>query len=166
MLTTYTGVRGVRMKREMATVDGQTVVFLIGMRINSIWRFWAWVPLMRAMTAMLRELLRHPELGLLGARTYWSGRVILVVQYWRSFDALEHYARHPSREHLPAWKSFYARAQRSAGAAGIFHETYVMGRGQVETLYTDMPNDFGLAGAVGSTLVSAGRNAARARLET
>lgn len=42
-----------------------TVVFLIGMRINSLWRVRAWLPVFIAMPRMLRELYRQPEPGLL-----------------------------------------------------------------------------------------------------
>lgn len=150
--------------RHMAKVDEPVVAFLIGMRINSLWRFWEWLPVARAMPAMQRELATHPELGLLGVRTYLSGRVILTVQYWRSFEHLERYSRAKDRAHLPAWKAFYERARRGAGAAGIFHETYVVGAGSAESLYVNMPHDFGLAGALGAVSVDTGRNAARERL--
>ena len=39
-----------------------------------------------------------------------------------------------------------------------------MGPGQVESVYVDMPRDFGLAGAVGAIDVRAGKQAARERL--
>ena len=150
--------------RYMAKVDGPVVAFLIGMRINSFWRVWEWMPVFLAMPKMLMELGRHPELGALGARTYLSGRVIMVVQYWRSFDQLERYARATENAHLPAWKAFNTRARRGHGAVGIFHETYAVAPGQVESVYVDMPAGFGLAGAVGPIDVRAGRQAARQRL--
>jgi hypothetical protein len=134
------------------------------MRINTLWRFWEWLPAAMAMPRMLSELGQHPELGLLGVRSYLSGRVVMTVQYWRSFDHLEQYAKARNREHLPAWKSFYERARKGAGAVGIFHETYVVAPGNVESLYVNMPGDFGLAGAVGGAPVGSGREVARDRL--
>ncbi len=142
--------------RYMAKVDGPVVAFLIGMRINSFFRVWEWMPVFLAMPKMLMELGRHPELGALGARTYLSGRVIMVVQYWRSFDQLERYARATENAHLPAWKAFNTRARRGHGAVGIFHETYAVAPGQVESVYVDMPAGFGLAGAVGPIDVRTG----------
>ena len=123
-----------------------------------------WLPVAAAMPRMLRELGAHPELGMLGARTFVSGRVILVVQYWRSFEKLEHYARAGEHAHLPAWKAFNQRMRSGSGSTGIFHETYLVGPGQVESVYVDMPSDFGLAGAVGAIDVRAGKQAARERL--
>lgn len=150
--------------KHMANVEGPVVAFLIGMRIHALWRVWEWLPVVFAMPRMLRELDANPALGALGARTFVSGRVIMVVQYWRSFDQLEHYARAAEHAHLPAWKAFNARMRRGTGATGIFHETYVVAPGQVESVYVDMPRDFGLAGAVGAVDVGVGRSAARARL--
>ncbi len=56
------GWNGLRMAAE---VDGDFVVFLIGMRINKPWKAWAWLLVLLAMPRMLRELARHPELGCL-----------------------------------------------------------------------------------------------------
>ena len=151
-------------KRQTANVEEPVVAFLIGMRVNALLRFWEWLPVAAAMPRMLRELGAHPELGMLGARTFVSGRVILVVQYWRSFEQLEHYARAGEHAHLPAWKAFNQRMRSGSGSTGIFHETYLVGPGQVESVYVDMPSDFGLAGAVGAIDVRAGKQAARERL--
>ena len=53
-----------------AEIDGEFVVFLIGMRINKPWKLHKWVPIFLAMPRMLRELSRHPELGLLGYQLF------------------------------------------------------------------------------------------------
>lgn len=146
--------------RSSADLDDERVVFLIGMRINRIRSVRAWVPTFAAMPRMLAELARHPELGMLDARTYVSGRTILVVQYWRSADDLRRFAADRDLPHLPAWRAFNRRSAGS-GAVGIFHETYRVTRGSYETLYSDMPA-FGLA--LASTRVPAdqlGRSARR-----
>ena len=150
--------------RQTATVDDDVVVFLIGMRFNRILRPWTWLPAFRAMPRMLRELYGQPELGLLGARSYWSGRVILVVQYWRSFEALEAYARANDHEHLPAWRDFN-RVVRATGDVGIFHETYRVGPGTAETLYANMP-PFGLGQAIGAAPVASRGQSAGRRMGT
>ena len=67
------------------------VLFLIGMRINKPWKVYRWGPVAAAMPRMIRELEANPQLGFLGA-DLWFARTILVVQYWRSFEALEAYA--------------------------------------------------------------------------
>ncbi len=151
--------------RLMADVDAPVVVFLVGMRINRLRSLRGWLPAARAMGPMLSELSTQPELGLLGARTFLSGRTIMVVSYWRSFEALEQYARSDGAAHRPAWTAFYRRSKAAAGAVGLFHETYVTEPGAVESLYVDIPAGFGLGGAVGTVPVGGSHASARQRRE-
>lgn len=138
-------VRRGRHTADLADRDG-VVVFLIGMRINRLWQVWRWIPVFIAMPRMMRELAGDPTRGLLARpRTYQSGRTILVVQYWNSFDDLERYARDPESAHLPAWRAFNRRI-RDNGSVGIFHETYRVRTGDIETAYANMPV-FGVAAA-------------------
>jgi Domain of unknown function (DUF4188) len=78
--------------RMSAQLDGDFVVFLIGMRVNKWWKFWKWMPVAKAMPKMLTELAGRPELGLLHARTVFGFPNLLVIQYWRSFEQLHAYA--------------------------------------------------------------------------
>ncbi len=138
----------------------EPVLFLVGMRINHLLRPWTWVPVVRAMTGMITELMRNRELGLLAApRTFVSGRVIQVQQYWASFEHLERYARGAEQRHLPAWRRFNQKVNNS-GAVGIFHETYRIRPGGWEAIYGNMPA-FGLAGATQAVPVSRGQSAAQ-----
>lgn len=130
--------------RRYATLDGGFAVFLIGMRVNNPWKVHRWWPVARAMPRMLRELRQHPELGLLSAEI-WGGRTTIVVQYWRSAEALFAYARNRDAGHLPAWRAFNEAVGRSADV-GIWHETYVVAPGGYENIYVDMP-PFGLGRA-------------------
>jgi hypothetical protein len=134
-----------------------TVAFLIGVRVNRPARVRSWLPVVTAMPRMLAELAASPELGLLSARTFVSGRTVLVLQYWRSAEHLDRYARAQDGAHLPAWREFNRRT-RDNGDVGIFHETYVVGRH--ESVYVGMPADFGLAGA--TALVPLARRGQRA----
>ncbi len=52
--------------RMTADVEGEFVVFLIGMCINKPWKIHKWLPVFMAMPRMLRELSEHPESGFLG----------------------------------------------------------------------------------------------------
>src|SRR5580692_11825189 len=108
--------------RMCAQVDGEVVVFLIGMRINKLWKIHKWLPVAMAMPRMLRELGQNPDLGFLGAHS-WFGRTIIVLQYWRSVEDLQAYAKNRDRAHLPAWAAFN-RAVGKNGDVGIWHETY------------------------------------------
>lgn len=150
-------------ERVCAEIEGEFVLFLIGMRINKWWKPWAWAPVAAAMPRMLIELAKQPDLGLLHARTHFGFPNVMVVQYWRSFEHLEAYAKSRDAAHLPAWLAFN-RAVGSNGDVGIWHETYLIQPGQYETVYNNMP-PYGLGAA--STLVPAVgvRQAARARIE-
>jgi len=139
------------------------VVFIIGMRINRLWQFWKWLPVFAAMPTMVNELCSDPSLGLLARpSTCMSGRVFLLVQYWRSFEDLERFARAPQGTHLPAWRAFN-RKIRDNGAVGIFHETYRMPATAIEAVYGNMPV-FGLAAATSHAPVHTGRHTAAARM--
>jgi hypothetical protein len=150
-------------ERITADVDGQdVVVFLIGMRVNKVWKVHKWAPLMVAMTRMLRTLFTVPGLGMLDSRTYVSGRTIHLVQYWESFEKLERFARSSDEPHLEAWRRFNARVGTS-GDVGIFHETYLVPAGQHECIYVNMPAH-GLAKAYGAAPVGARGHSAKKRL--
>ena len=131
--------------RYTARVDRPVALFLIGMRINNLLAVRKWLPVAKAMPRMLAELSRKPETGLLSYRTYLSGRVIMVQEYWESFDKLIAYAHDRSAQHFPAWAAFN-RAIGTDGSVGIWHETYLIEPGKSECVYVNMPR-FGLAAA-------------------
>ena len=138
--------------RLTATIDGDFVVFLIGMRLNSWWKVHRWLPLTNAMPRMLAELQAKPELGMLGGEM-WFGRTTILVQYWRSMDQLMAYATNRDAAHLPAWKSFNQSVAKS-GDVGVWHETYSVSPGTYENIYVNMP-PFGL-GKVGTLKPASG----------
>jgi len=121
--------------RMCAQIEGDFVVFIIGMRVNRPWKVHKWVPVFLAMPRMLKELQKNPDAGLLGVQS--AG--LTLVQYWRSFDALEKYARSTDGQHWPAWVDFNRRMGRSRGDVGIWHETYLVKAGQYEAIYSGMP---------------------------
>ena len=129
---------GVFPGRHTADFPAGTVVFLIGMRINSFRQVRQWWPVFMAMPKMLRELAQHPETGLLGARSWMSWRQVMVQQYWRSMDELMAYARSADREHFPAWKAFNHRAHNNP-STGIWHEAYVVDPETSHMVYVNMP---------------------------
>jgi hypothetical protein len=124
--------------RFTAKIQGDFVVFIIGMRINHLLLLHKWLPVALAMPRMLEELFQRPELGMLHAHTLLSGRSILVIQYWRSFDHLHAYAHTKDLQHLPAWADFN-RSVGDNGSVGIFHESYLVKAGQYECPYANMP---------------------------
>ncbi len=132
-------------------IEGDFVVFIIGFRINTLWKVGAWLPVVRAMPRMLRELAQHPEMGLLGGQ--FAG--LTLIQYWRSTDHLNAYARSRDHVHLPAWRAFHRNTHKADGAVGIWHETYRVAAGQYETVYVNMPA-YGL-GKAGQLVPASGR---------
>ena len=144
--------------RWTARAEGPYVVFLIGMRFNKLWKLHKIAPVFAAMPRMLAELYRQPELGFLGADT-WFGRTTLMVQYWRSFEALEAYAKAREHAHLPAWSAFN-RAVAANGDVGVFHETYTIAPGSYENVYVNMPPM--LFGRVGKLVAATGAYAGAA----
>jgi hypothetical protein len=147
--------------RMSADIDGDFVVFLIGMRINKPWKIHRWWPVFMAMPRMLKELEKAgPETGFLG---HSALGLAAIVQYWRSFDHLEAYARDHNRLHWPAWVAFNKAARQGREDVGIWHETYVVKAGQYEAIYSGMP-PYGLGGASRLVPATGSREAARQRL--
>ena len=147
--------------RYTAKVDGEIVVFLIGMRFNNLLKVRSWLPVFTAMPRMLAALARDPDSGLLGTRSYFLPQP-LVVQYWRSFEDLSSFARSPREPHLGAWRKFN-RVVGASGAVGIWHETYRVPAGSLECIYSNMPVS-GLAAATSHVPVRSGRQSAAARI--
>jgi hypothetical protein len=131
--------------RHSASIEGDFVVFVIGMRINKPWKVHRWLPVFMAMPNMVRELARDSDSGFLGATQGVLATGPSLIQYWRSFEHLERYARDPDARHLPAWRAFNKRV-RASGDVGIWHETYRVRAGEYEAVYGNMPR-VGLASA-------------------
>ena len=147
--------------RVTAAVDGEFVVFLIGMRVNRWWKFRTWWRIGSAMPRMLAELYADPASGFLGAQS-WFGNPTIMVQYWRSFEALEAYARNADKAHRPAWAAFSRDVSRT-GDVGIWHEAYRVRPGDFEVVYNNMP-PFGLARATTTVPVAGRLDSAAGRL--
>jgi hypothetical protein len=145
--------------RFSAEIDGDFVVFLIGARIP-----W-WNPIAgildlggrRGMKHMLDYLMERPEKGLLG---YQMG-LPTIVQYWRSFDHLEAFAKEQADPHLAAWRNYWRRVGTSS-RTGIWHETYLVRAGEYEAVYGNMP-PFGL-GKAGRLVPLSKSSSARTRI--
>ena len=147
--------------RLTAHIEGDFVVFLIGMRINKPLKVHKWWPVAAAMPRMLRELYRQPELGFIHAEA-WFSRTIIVVQYWRSMEQLLAYSKDKDGQHLPAWQAFN-KAISTDGSVGIWHETYAASPGSHESVYVNMP-PFGLGRAASLQEAVGGLQSAEGRL--
>ena len=125
-------------ERVTAEVDGDFVVFRIGMWVHKLWKVRKWLPIFKAMPKMLDELESKPDSGLLAYDTNLGIRNHEFVQYWESFDKLHGYALDSHARHAPAmgWTN---QIIRESDAVGIWHETYLIHEGEYETIYHNMP---------------------------
>jgi hypothetical protein len=147
--------------RFTADMDGDFVVFLIGMRVNKWWKIHKWFPVAAAMPRMQRQQLADRSIGMLGQQA-WFGRTTILVQYWRSAEDLMTYAHDQRFTHRGAWKAFN-KAVGTNGDVGIWHETFKVRAGDYETIYGNMPL-FGLARAGSHVPVAKRGDRAAARL--
>jgi hypothetical protein len=123
-------------RRMTAEVEGDFVVFLIGARVSKLQLAKGFLDLggRRGMKHMLDYLMERPEKGLLA---YEMG-IPTIVQYWRSFEQLEAFAKDKDDPHLEMWRRYWRRVGRST-RTGIWHETYLVQAGQYEAIYGNMP---------------------------
>ena len=148
--------------RVAAEIEGDFIVFLIGMRVNKLWKVGKWMPVAKAMGVMLKELYAsdREQTGFLGHQPL---SMFNMVQYWRSFDHLEAYARSQDDAHWPAWVAFNRAMKGAREDVGIWHETYAVPAGAYEAIYSGMPK-MGL-GEVSSLVPATGKKeAARQRM--
>jgi hypothetical protein len=146
--------------RWTAEIEGDFVVFLIGARPNSVLqllRSFGDLGGRRGMTHMLKYLSEQPEKGLLGFQMGFP----TIVQYWRSFEHLEAFARDADDPHLEPWRNYWRRVGKS-GRTGIWHETYLVRAGEYESIYGNMP-PIGL-GKAGTLLPASESSTARLRV--
>jgi hypothetical protein len=148
-------------RRMMAEIDGDFVVFLIGASPSKLRLVRSLIDLggRRGMKHMLDYLVAHPEKGLLG---YQMGLPV-IVQYWRSFEHLEAFARDAADPHLAVWRNYWRRVGKS-DRTGIWHETYLVRAGEYEAVYGNMP-PIGL-GKAGRLVPLSESSSARKRLKT
>ncbi|MCW2762757.1 MAG: uncharacterized protein JWR85_2958 [Marmoricola sp.] len=133
----------IKQGRWTARIDTDFVVFLIGPRIDLKHPVRSFKDLggQKGMQHMLKYLSEHPEKGMLGYRT--AG--LTTIQYWRSFEDLERFAKEPDDPHLAPWRKYWKRVGKS-GRTGIWHETFLVRAGEYEAIYGNMP-PFGLGKA-------------------
>jgi len=122
--------------RWTAQIEGDFVVFIIGARVNSkrqLFRSIVDLGGRRSMNYMLEHLSAHPEKGLLG----YEQAGFTTIQYWRSFEHLEAFAKDPDPHH-DVWRNYVKRVGQG-DRSGIWHETFLVRDGEYEAIYTNVP---------------------------
>ncbi|MFL5822695.1 MAG: DUF4188 domain-containing protein [Solirubrobacteraceae bacterium] len=147
-------------RRMTVEIEGDFVVFLIGARLDKLHPLRSFRDLggRRGMKHMLDYLVAHPDKGLLA---YEMG-LPTIVQYWRSFEHLEAFAKDKDDPHLDMWRQYWRRVGKST-RSGIWHETYLVKAGHYEAVYGNMP-PHGL-GKAGRLLPVNESSSARGRLK-
>ena len=139
-------------QRVAAKENEKFVVFVVGMRINKLWAVHQWLPVFLAMPSMVIEQIKNRSIGVVGIpRTFVSGRLIQVQQYWKNYEALESYSK--GALHAPAWSRFN-KAARKSKAVGIYHETYEINRSSYEAIYVNVDKPILLGSAIGVQEIS------------
>ena len=134
------GSDAVRPGKVMTGEVEDTVVFLLGIRVNR-WRgVRHWVPLLLAVPGMLRELVAADDSGLLGYRLLLGPgpRQAMIVQYWRGAEDLHRFARAAAGPHRAAQRRLWWN-YGSGGAVGVWHELVVPAEGAHHAVYGNMP---------------------------
>ena len=145
-------------RRITASIEGDFVVFIIGARLNRWWKLPKYLWFLATMPKMLAEVAAKPESGFLG----WEPLGLTTnVQYWRSFEHLEAFAKDKDDPHLDVWREYWRRVGRD-DRTGIWHETYLVQAGHYEAVYGNMP-PHGL-GKAGRLVPAHESSSARARL--
>jgi len=105
--------------RHTARLDGDFVVFLIGMRFNRPWKPRSWRVFM-AMRPMVNELKANPQSGFLHAEYGFMFGGPALVQYWRTFDVGIWHETY--RVHAGEYEVIYSNMPRVGLAAAGAHD--------------------------------------------
>ena len=149
--------------RWTAKVEGDFVVFLIGAKVRNPLRGLKALPLLGSMNAMLKDLARSGGAeGFLGYQRH-GGPFGVIVQYWRSMDDLERFARKPDGRHAEVWREWFRAAQHKNPSVSIWHESFFVPAGRYEAVYQNV-SPIGLLRAGRPEKVGARSDSARRRL--
>lgn len=123
--------------RKTALVKGDFVVFHLGSRANRhVDGFYKWMG--DAFEEMGRELEDNPDSGCLGSETYVGVTGTLLVQYWKSLDHLNAWARSSTNSHSGPWAKLMKMGRESADY-GFWHEAFEVKAGKYDAIYVNCP---------------------------
>lgn len=155
------------MQRKIATLpDSVTELCLVRLGLQ-VRKFTAWPYVRRlgkAIDRSSKEALAA-DVGLLHSEQFFiSWNHFGSLQYWRTFDAMEQWSHRPP--HSEWWRGAIERG-RTKRDFGVYHETFLVPRAAIETIYLDCEpvgiSAFGEIGeAVGTTTTSRDRLGKRA----
>jgi hypothetical protein len=125
------------MRRVVAALpDGATEICLVrmGFQVRGL-SGWLHARTLRAAIARDAERALAEGAGLLGSEPFTIARGHFgVLQYWRSFDALDAWSHRPP--HSEWWREAVDRMRRKHDL-GIYHEAYLVPAANLESIYLD-----------------------------
>ena len=127
----------IKQGRWTAEIEGDFVVFIIGARINSKWQAFKSLGDLggrKGMNHMLKYLTEHPEKGLLGYQMMGFAN----VQYWRSFEHLEAFAKDKDDPHLDVVAKLLEASRQGRSEGSGTRRTW-SALGEYEAIYGNMP---------------------------
>ncbi|MFO0951992.1 MAG: phenylacetaldoxime dehydratase family protein [Isosphaeraceae bacterium] len=121
-------------RRTVSLPESQAELCLIrlGLQIHKVWAWPYVLKLGRAIERSAAEAISAGA-GLLQSEQYRIGtKHVGYLQYWQSFEALEAWSHRPP--HSEWWREALER-MRTKGDFGIYHETYLVPRERLESIY-------------------------------
>jgi hypothetical protein len=124
-------------KRVIATLPesiAELCLVRLGIQVRGLRALFYAIRLARAIDRSAAEAIASGA-GLLHSERYSIGRNHFgVLQYWRRFEDLEAWSHRPP--HSEWWRKALER-MRTRGDLGIYHETFLVPRDRIETIYLD-----------------------------
>ncbi|WP_435194658.1 monooxygenase family protein [Natronomonas sp. EA1] len=119
--------------RHVADTDGDFVIYINGMRLNTLRALPRWIRASRETAKIFKRLEADPDSGFLGYHPAFMGLPKgAAIQYWRSLEDLRRFANDPGDLHVPAWLWYN---ETDDGGLGFWAELYVIEAGNCETFY-------------------------------
>ena len=155
--------------RYTGEIEGDFCVFHIGLILNGNVPSKEMKEIGDGFNSMIKELEADPKkYGFLGATSYVSANTrvdtVMAIQYWRSQEHLNAYARDGMLKHLPVmvWASGMSK---TSAHVGFWHESFTVRAGDYQSIYVNCPQI--LLGKAGRLVPATGRKrTARGRLGT
>ena len=123
-------------QRINVSLEDDFVVFLIGIRINHLWKSQNWIPAALAMPTMINELSYILESGFLGYQLIGAFPPV-IVQYWKSLEQYEAYTKNRDESHYPVLNDFIQKMRKNSDVA-VWHETYKVKDGKFESIFNNI----------------------------
>ena len=127
------------MDRVVASLPGSIAELALA-RIGLIARRWSARGAVRSLAKAAERAATEAKVagaGLLHAERFAAGTGhVVLLQYWRDYESMEAWTRRPP--HSEWWRSAVDRMRRK-GDLGVYHESFLVPRANVESIYLDSP---------------------------